>query len=178
MFQETSRETRNCSYLHLLLIVIEGYLGMIEALKKIYGKGFFDKSYGCEYIEHTGGFIMRVSWKWLKELVDLNMTAEEAAARLTEAGLEVEGLDPLDKGIQHVVTGKILEVLPHPEAKKLVVTKVDAGQDKSAADPRVVAARADVDLVAGQDAPGQVGGDGREVEVAGVDPDHDAGLGA
>lgn len=73
---------------------------------------------------------MRVSWKWLKELVDLNMTAEAAAARLTEAGLEVEGLDPLDKGIQQVVTGKILEVLPHPEAKKLVVTKVDAGQDK------------------------------------------------
>jgi len=73
---------------------------------------------------------MRVSWNWLKQLVDLKITAVETAACLTKAGLEVEGLDRLDKGIHKVVTGKILEVQPHPEAKKLVITKVDAGGEK------------------------------------------------
>jgi len=73
---------------------------------------------------------MRVSWKWLKELVDVNLSPEEAAALLTSAGLEVEGIETLNKGIHNVVTGKILEVLPHPQADKLVITKVDAGGER------------------------------------------------
>ncbi len=73
---------------------------------------------------------MRVSWKWLKELVDIDITPEEGAAVLTKAGLEVEGVEYLDKGVKNVVTGRILEVEPHPQADKLVVTKVDAGLEK------------------------------------------------
>jgi phenylalanyl-tRNA synthetase beta chain len=72
---------------------------------------------------------MQVSWKWLKELVKVDLSPEEAAARLTSAGIEVEGIEYLNKGVQKVVTGKIVEVLPHPEANKLVVTKVDVGAD-------------------------------------------------
>ena len=64
---------------------------------------------------------MRVSWKWLKELVDIEMTPEEGAKILTRAGLEVEGLEKLDKGVTGVVTGRILSVEPHPNANKLVV---------------------------------------------------------
>lgn len=71
---------------------------------------------------------MRVSWKWLKELVDIEMTPEEGAKILTRAGLEVEGLEKLDKGVTGVVTGRILSVEPHPNANKLVVCQVDAGQ--------------------------------------------------
>ncbi|MEL7624775.1 MAG: phenylalanine--tRNA ligase subunit beta [Clostridiales bacterium] len=73
---------------------------------------------------------MRVSWKWLKELVDIDITPEEGAAVLTKAGLEVEGVEYLDKGVKNVVTGRILEVEPHPQADKLVVAKVDAGLEK------------------------------------------------
>lgn len=73
---------------------------------------------------------MLVSWKWLKELIDIDLAPEEAARILTRAGLEVEGLEKLDKGVTKVVTGRILSVEPHPNAKKLVVCQVDAGQDK------------------------------------------------
>ncbi len=73
---------------------------------------------------------MRVSWKWLKELVDINITPEEGATILTKAGLEVEAVEYLNKGVENVVTGRILEVEPHPQADKLVVAKVDAGLGK------------------------------------------------
>ena len=73
---------------------------------------------------------MRVSWKWLKELVAVDLTPEEGAAILTRAGLEVENVEYLDKGVQNVVTGRILSVEPHPHADKLVVTKVDAGGER------------------------------------------------
>ncbi len=73
---------------------------------------------------------MQVSWKWLKELVNIEMTPEEGAKILTRAGLEVEGLEKLDEGVTGVVTGRILTVEPHPNASKLVVTTVDVGQEK------------------------------------------------
>ncbi|MDR0469543.1 MAG: phenylalanine--tRNA ligase subunit beta [Peptococcaceae bacterium] len=73
---------------------------------------------------------MKVSYKWLKELVDIDLTPEEAAATLTKAGLEVEGVEYLDQGVKNVVTGRVLSVEPHPQADKLVVTQVDTGGDK------------------------------------------------
>jgi len=54
MLQEKQRDCHSHTYLHLLTIVIEGYLGMIEALQKIYKEGYCNKEYGYEYVEHTG----------------------------------------------------------------------------------------------------------------------------
>ena len=73
---------------------------------------------------------MLVSWKWLKELIDIDLAPEEAARILTRAGLEVEGAGEAGQRVTKVVTGRILSVEPHPNAKKLVVCQVDAGQDK------------------------------------------------
>ncbi|MDR1194345.1 MAG: phenylalanine--tRNA ligase subunit beta, partial [Peptococcaceae bacterium] len=73
---------------------------------------------------------MKVSWKWLKELVSVDITPAAAAALLTGAGLEVESAADLDKGLDGVVTGRILAVTPHPQADKLVVAEVDAGGAK------------------------------------------------
>lgn len=42
---------------------------------------------------------MRASLDWLKDLIDINMSADEAAHILTMAGLEVEGLEELDEDI-------------------------------------------------------------------------------
>ena len=36
---------------------------------------------------------MKISYKWLKELLKFNLTAEETAAYLTDCGLEVEGIE-------------------------------------------------------------------------------------
>ncbi len=70
---------------------------------------------------------MRLSLNWLKEYVDIDVSPEELANRLTMAGLEVESLErrysPLDK----VVIGHIKAVSPHPNADRLTVCEVDNG---------------------------------------------------
>ena len=72
---------------------------------------------------------MQVSVKWLKDYVDLNISIEELAQRLTMAGLEVDSVTDLGKGISNVVSGEILEVKPHPDADKLVVCLVNVGNN-------------------------------------------------
>ncbi len=73
---------------------------------------------------------MLVSVKWLKEYVDIErISNKELADRVTMSGSHVDSIDELDKGVQKVVVGKIKEINPHPDADKLVVTKVDVGTD-------------------------------------------------
>jgi phenylalanyl-tRNA synthetase beta chain len=72
---------------------------------------------------------MRVPYAWLREYCDPGLAAEEAAARLTMAGTELERIDPVgvpDAG--EFVIGKVLEAEPHPDADRLTVCKVDDGQ--------------------------------------------------
>jgi phenylalanyl-tRNA synthetase beta chain len=44
---------------------------------------------------------MRVSLNWLKDYVDIDISAEDLAERLTMSGLEVEALEPGCKNIIH-----------------------------------------------------------------------------
>jgi len=74
---------------------------------------------------------MKISWKWLGELVDLNgLTPEEAGHRLTMAGLELEGIEVFGKqpALDTVVVGLIESIVPHPQADKLVVCQVSTGE--------------------------------------------------
>jgi phenylalanyl-tRNA synthetase beta chain len=71
---------------------------------------------------------MRVSLKWLQDLLGDLPPAEEVARKLTAVGLEVEGLEQLGKGLEGVVAAKILSSDKHPNAEKLSVTQVDAGK--------------------------------------------------
>jgi phenylalanyl-tRNA synthetase beta chain len=70
---------------------------------------------------------MRVSINWLKELVEINLSAEELAKTLTMAGFEVESIEDLAKNADGVVVGRVIECDRHPNADKLSVTKVDIG---------------------------------------------------
>lgn len=74
---------------------------------------------------------MLISLKWLSEYVNITVSAEELAERLTLAGLAVEGINRLGEGIDRVLTGKILSIEPHPNADKLSVCKVDVGRSES-----------------------------------------------
>ncbi|TEB14280.1 Phenylalanine--tRNA ligase beta subunit [Pelotomaculum sp. FP] len=73
---------------------------------------------------------MRVSYKWLQEFVEIDITPQELADRLTLAGVTVEGVTELGVGISNVITGRIESISPHPNADKLVVTSVDTGGEK------------------------------------------------
>lgn len=73
---------------------------------------------------------MRVSLNWLKDYVDIPMTAEELAHAFTMLGIGVETMERPGAGIENVFTGKILSIEPHPDADKLVVCRTDVGQEE------------------------------------------------
>ncbi|KQZ80166.1 phenylalanine--tRNA ligase subunit beta [Rhodanobacter sp. Root561] len=71
---------------------------------------------------------MKFSENWLRELVDVQADRAELAHALTMAGLEVEELTPLGDDLAGVVVAEIIAAEKHPEADRLQVCKVDAGQ--------------------------------------------------
>ncbi len=70
---------------------------------------------------------MLVSLKWLKDYVDIELTPEELAHRLTMSGLEVEDIKTIRPQFSGVVVAKILSVKPHPSADRLSLCVVSDG---------------------------------------------------
>ena len=70
---------------------------------------------------------MKVPVKWLKDYVDIDITPKELGDKLTMSGSNVEEVIISGAEIQNVVTGKIIEIVNHPDADKLVVCQVDIG---------------------------------------------------
>ena len=73
---------------------------------------------------------MKVSESWLREWVNPTLTVEELAAILTQAGLEVDGVAPVAGDFDKVVVARVVETKRHPQADKLTLCDVDAGQDE------------------------------------------------
>jgi phenylalanyl-tRNA synthetase beta chain len=73
---------------------------------------------------------VKVPWKWLAEYVDLPWDAEEAAKRLTLAGVKVEGVSYEKAEISNVVTARVVEVSPHPRKQGLNVGLLDTGKER------------------------------------------------
>lgn len=70
---------------------------------------------------------MLVSLKWLKDYIDLELTAQELADRLTMTGLEVDAIKAVAHKFSGVVVAKISSVRPHPGADKLSLCDVTDG---------------------------------------------------
>lgn len=73
---------------------------------------------------------MKISYKWLKDYLDFDLTPEEVSRILTDTGLEVEGLEEVETvkgGLKGVVIGKVLTCKPHEDSDHLSVTTVDLG---------------------------------------------------
>lgn len=75
---------------------------------------------------------MKLSLNWIKDFVNLpdDLTMSQLAFDLTMSTVEVEGVHDLKKQFDGIVVGVINEVLPHPNADKLRVCKVDIGADE------------------------------------------------
>lgn len=67
---------------------------------------------------------MKITYTWLKELVKFNYSPDQLAEHLTMLGLEVELVVPVKPLFSGVIIGKILEIVPHPNSKKLLLCKV------------------------------------------------------
>lgn len=71
---------------------------------------------------------MKFSENWLRQHVKTDASRDELAATLTAIGLEVEELTVLGAALDGVVVARIVECAKHPEADRLQVCQVDAGQ--------------------------------------------------
>ncbi|MDR6934959.1 phenylalanine--tRNA ligase subunit beta [Luteibacter sp. 3190] len=71
---------------------------------------------------------MKFSENWLRELVTIDADRPALVHALTMSGLEVEEVTPLGDGLDGVVVAQIVEAAKHPEADRLQVCRVDAGQ--------------------------------------------------
>ena len=70
---------------------------------------------------------MKASLSWLNQYVSIDMDASDLADALTMAGLEVESVTDRYEYLNTVLVGRIVEIVPHPNAQRLTVCKVDAG---------------------------------------------------
>jgi len=70
---------------------------------------------------------MKVSKEWLNDYSDIDVSTKELADILTMTGSKVEAIETKGDNIKNVVVGKILSIDKHPDADKLVVSKVDLG---------------------------------------------------
>ena len=74
---------------------------------------------------------MNISYNWLKEYVNFDLTPEEVAAALTSIGLEtgsVEEVQTIKGGLEGIVIGEVLTCEPHPNSDHMHVTTVNLGQ--------------------------------------------------
>ena len=75
---------------------------------------------------------MNISYKWLKEYVDFELTPQHVAEALTSCGLEVGGLEEVQTirgGLKGLYVGKVLTCEPHPNSDHLHITTVDLGKE-------------------------------------------------
>lgn len=73
---------------------------------------------------------MKISYNWLKDIIDTGLTVERTGELLTGCGLEVEGIEKYESlkgGLEGIVVGEVKTCAKHPNADKLSVTTVDVG---------------------------------------------------
>ena len=76
---------------------------------------------------------MNISYKWLKEYVDFDLTPQEVCDALTSEGLEVDALEEVQSirgGLKGLYVGKVLTCEMHPNSDHLHVTTVDLGREE------------------------------------------------
>ena len=76
---------------------------------------------------------MNISYNWLKEYVDFDMTPEEVSAALTSMGLETDGVEEVQTikgGLEGLVIGEVLTCVDHPDSDHLHITTVNLDDGK------------------------------------------------
>ena len=77
---------------------------------------------------------MNISYKWLKEYIDFDLTPQQVSEALTSLGLEVGALEEVETikgGLKGLVVGEVLTCEMHPNSDHLHVTTVDLGNGEA-----------------------------------------------
>ena len=72
---------------------------------------------------------MRVSYEWLKTLVDLPQDPKDLEREFVRTGTEVEAVERVGANLDHVVTAQVVSKEPHPDSDHMYVTLVDVGNN-------------------------------------------------
>ena len=76
---------------------------------------------------------MNISYNWLKDFVDFDLTPHQVADALTSIGLEtgkVEEIQAIKGGLEGLVIGEVLTCIDHPNSDHLHITTVNIGQEE------------------------------------------------
>ena len=72
---------------------------------------------------------MKAPFSWLKDYVDIDVSAQELAEKLFSCGFEVEELSYLGEKISRVVVGEVKALTPHPDSDHMQICVVDCGEE-------------------------------------------------
>jgi len=72
---------------------------------------------------------VQVSTKWLKDYIDIDLTADELAEKFTLAGIPVENVIKAGEGLEKVITGRIEELKAHPDSDHLQICQMNIGEE-------------------------------------------------
>lgn len=73
---------------------------------------------------------MRISYNWLKDYLECDLTAEQIAEALTSIGLEVDSLEQVEEipgGLAGVIVAEVVECVDHPDSDHLHITQLNTG---------------------------------------------------
>lgn len=73
---------------------------------------------------------MKISYNWLKEYIDLDVSADDLAEKIERSSVEVDSVIKPSEGLKKIVVGKIVEMEDHPDSDHLHVCQVDVGEDE------------------------------------------------
>lgn len=73
---------------------------------------------------------MIMPYKWLNDYVKISASPKEYSDRMTMTGSKVEGWEEVGKEIENVVCGRVISIVKHPDADKLVICSIDVGKDE------------------------------------------------
>ena len=73
---------------------------------------------------------MKAPISWLKDMVSIDVSVEELADRMTMAGMEAERIEHIGSDWDKVYVGEVMDVSPHPDADRLVLADVAAGEHR------------------------------------------------
>lgn len=117
---------------------------------------------------------MKLTLNWLRQYVDTDIAPADLAARLTMLGLEVDAVEELFAGLDHLFVARVDTVSPHPNADKLVLCDVTVGENTT----RVVcgAPNARPGLLTAIALPGAVMPSGMKVKAAKIRGENSSGM--